>query len=64
MAWVEQRVIKQWVGQAQADGAAAFPGHGRLPPAEEELRHAGHLFARPEAKYAFIDQPREEFPKE
>lgn len=31
-------LLKHWVRQAEADGAAAFPGHGRLTPAEEEMR--------------------------
>ncbi len=31
-------LLKQWVRQAEAEGAAAFPGHGRLPLAEEEVR--------------------------
>lgn len=31
-------LLKQWVRQAEAEGAVAFPGHGRLKPAEEELR--------------------------
>jgi transposase len=31
-------ILKQWVRQAAADGASAFPGHGRLKPEEEELR--------------------------
>jgi transposase len=31
-------LLKHWVRQAEADGASAFPGHGRLKPEEEELR--------------------------
>ena len=31
-------LLKHWVRQAETDGIGAFPGHGRLPPAEEELR--------------------------
>ena len=31
-------ILKQWVRQAAADGASAFPGHGRLKPEDEELR--------------------------
>ena len=31
-------LLKHWVRQAEAEGAGAFPGHGRLKPADEELR--------------------------
>lgn len=31
-------LLKHWVRQAEADGAAAFPGHGRLKPEDEELQ--------------------------
>lgn len=31
-------LLKHWVRQAEADGTAAFPGHGRLKPEDEELR--------------------------
>jgi transposase len=35
---LSQGLLKYWVRQAKADGQAAFPGHGRLKPADEELR--------------------------
>ena len=31
-------VLRGWLRQAKADGAEAFPGHGRLKPADEERR--------------------------
>ena len=31
-------LLKHWVRQAEAEGEVAFPGHGRLKPADEELR--------------------------
>jgi len=31
-------LLKHWVGQAEAEGSSAFPGHGRLKPEDEELR--------------------------
>lgn len=31
-------LLKHWIRQAETEGAAAFPGHGRLKPAEEELQ--------------------------
>jgi transposase len=31
-------VLRVWIRKAKADGADAFPGHGRLKPADEERR--------------------------
>ena len=31
-------LLKQWVQRAEADGAEAFPGRGRLKASDEELR--------------------------
>ena len=30
--------LRLWVRKAREDGADAFPGHGKLKPADEELR--------------------------
>lgn len=35
---LSQGLLKHWVRHAAADGNAAFPGHGRLKPEDEELR--------------------------
>lgn len=35
---LSQGILKQWVRQAQQDGAEAFPGQGRLKTSDEELR--------------------------
>lgn len=35
---LSQGLLKYWVRQAKAEGEAAFPGQGRLKPADEELR--------------------------
>ena len=31
-------LLRHWILQAEAEGASAFPGQGRLKPDEEELR--------------------------
>lgn len=31
-------LLRAWMRKAEADGADAFPGHGRLKPADDELR--------------------------
>lgn len=35
---LSQGLLKQWLKQAAAEGASAFPGQGRLKAEEEELR--------------------------
>ena len=35
---LSQGLLKYWVRQAKAEGEAAFPGQGRLKPADAELR--------------------------
>ena len=31
-------VLRRWVREAENGGGTAFPGHGRMPPDDEELR--------------------------
>jgi transposase len=35
---LSQGLLKYWIRQAKAEGETAFPGQGRLKPADEELR--------------------------
>ncbi len=35
---VGQNCLRNWRQTARDQGEAAFPGHGNLPPAEDELR--------------------------
>ena len=35
---LSQGLLKDWIRQAKVDGETAFPGQGRLKPADEELR--------------------------
>jgi transposase len=35
---VGENCLRNWRKAAREQGAAAFPGHGVLPPAEDELR--------------------------
>ena len=32
-------VLRRWVCASETDGSAAFPGHGKLTPEQEELRN-------------------------
>ena len=35
---IAAELLRRWKTTLQAEGQEAFPGHGNLPPAEEELR--------------------------
>ena len=35
---LSQGLLKYWIRQAKTEGETAFPGQGRLKPADEELR--------------------------
>ncbi len=35
---VNRSLLTRWKSQLEADGAVAFPGHGKLSDAEEEIR--------------------------
>lgn len=35
---VGETLLRNWKQKLQAEGDQAFPGHGRLPPLEEEVR--------------------------
>jgi len=36
---IHETLLRSWKQALQAQGDQAFPGHGKLPPFEEELRH-------------------------
>ena len=35
---IASELLRRWKAAFASDGAEAFPGHGNLPPAEEEVR--------------------------
>jgi transposase len=36
---IHETLLRSWKQALEAQGDQAFPGHGKLPPFEEELRH-------------------------
>jgi transposase len=42
---VPENRLYRWRQQLQNDGSAAFPGHGRLKPREEEMRRMERVLA-------------------
>jgi transposase len=47
---VGENLLRQWKKTFVAQGDAAFPGHGNLPPAEDELRRLRAEVARLKAE--------------
>ena len=43
---VRENLIRNWKRAAQEQGPDAFPGHGNLPPAEDEFRRLRAEVAR------------------
>ena len=35
---IASELLRRWKAAFEADGTEAFPGHGNLPPAEDEVR--------------------------
>jgi transposase len=35
---ISENLLRKWKQNLEAEGDQAFPGHGQLPPLEEELR--------------------------
>ena len=47
---VRENLLRNWKRAAKEHGADAFPGHGHLPPAEDELRRLRAEVARLKAE--------------
>ena len=47
---VGENLLREWKKAVLARGDAAFPGHGHLPPAEDELRRLRAEVARLKAE--------------
>jgi transposase len=47
---IRENLIRNWKRAAKEQGPDAFPGHGNLPPAEDELRRLRAEVARLKAE--------------
>ena len=47
---IRENLIRNWKRAAKEHGTGAFPGHGHLPPAEDELRRLRAEVARLKAE--------------
>lgn len=57
-------VLRRWKLALQAEGDQAFPGHGNLPPAEDELRRLKAEVKRLEAERDILKKATALFAKE
>lgn len=57
-------VLRRWKLAFQAEGQQAFPGHGNLPPAEDELRRLKAEVKRLEAERDILKKATALFAKE
>lgn len=57
-------VLRRWVRAAADDGAAAFPGHGKLTPEQEELRTLRREVAKLKAEREILKKAAAYFAKD
>ena len=56
-------VLRRWVRAYEADGSAAFPGHGKLTPEQEELRNLRREVSKLKAERDIQKRPRPTSPR-
>ena len=61
---ISAETLRRWKIAFQAEGAEAFPGHGNLPPAEEELRRLRAEVVRLKAERDILKKATAFFVKE
>jgi transposase len=57
-------LLRRWKVTLHTEGTVAFPGHGNLPPAEEELRRLKAEIARLKAERDILKKATVLFAKE
>src|SRR4029453_8411335 len=61
---VHETLLRSWKQDLQAQGDKAFPGHGNLPPVEEELRRLRAENQRLRAERAILKKATALFARE
>jgi transposase len=61
---VHETLLRSWKQALQAQGDQAFPGHGNLPPVEEELRRLRAENQRLRAERAILKKATALFARE
>ena len=57
-------LLRRWKIASQTEGSDAFPGHGNLPPAEDELRRLKAEVARLKAERDILNKATALFARE
>jgi transposase len=61
---IASELLRRWKVAFAADGAEAFPGHGNLPPAEDEVRRLKAEVARLKAERDILKKATALFARE
>ena len=61
---IAAELLRRWKVTIQAEGSEAFPGHGHLPPAEDELRRLKAEVARLKAERDILKKATALFARE
>ena len=61
---IAPELLRRWKIASQAEGSEAFPGHGNLPPVEDELRRLKAEVVRLKAERDILKKATALFAKE
>ncbi len=61
---ITPKLLRRWRAALQAEGTHAFPGHGQMPPVEDELRRLRAEVARLKAERDILKQATALFARE
>lgn len=61
---ITPKLLRRWRAALHAEGANAFPGHGHLPPVEDELRRLRAEVARLKAERDILKKATALFARE
>ena len=61
---IASELLRRWKATFQAEGPQAFPGHGNLPPAEDEVRRLKAEVARLKAERDILKKATALFARE
>jgi transposase len=61
---IAAELLRRWKAAFAVDGTEAFPGHGKLPPADDELRRLKAEVARLKAERGILKKATAFFARE
>ncbi len=63
-SWNTRTVLRRWVRASETDGSAAFPGHGKLTPEQEEPRNLRREVSKLKAERDILQKAAAYFAKD